>query len=81
MRSTTIVSLVVSWALISQSPAAYAAPIPSRVDSVGGKRCIGDGCKFTEPPDTTSQSEVQNLVDVLINALQTFQPPNSNTTV
>ncbi|KAF8483768.1 hypothetical protein DFH94DRAFT_324276 [Russula ochroleuca] len=84
MRSTTVVSLLVaSWALLSQSPAAYAAPAPSNVVSAAEKRqCQAGACKFATSPDTdtTSQSEVQGLVSVLINALETYQAQNTPST-
>ncbi|KAH9976057.1 hypothetical protein BJV77DRAFT_1074425 [Russula vinacea] len=70
MRSTTVVPLLVaSLALISQSPAARAATVPSQSD-FGKRGCVAVNCRIAEPPDTntttntTSQSDgVQNLVD------------------
>ncbi|KAI0269455.1 hypothetical protein BGY98DRAFT_1015344 [Russula aff. rugulosa BPL654] len=75
MRFTTLVSLVASLVLLSQSPATNAAPVPSQGGLVG-KRATDTGT------DTTSQSEVKKLVGVLINALQAYRvntPPDSNT--
>ncbi|KAI0000940.1 hypothetical protein BJV77DRAFT_971733 [Russula vinacea] len=47
MRSTTVISLLVaSWALLSQSPAAYAAPVPSNLVSAMEKRCSMGECKI-----------------------------------
>ncbi|KAI0000938.1 hypothetical protein BJV77DRAFT_250724 [Russula vinacea] len=81
MRYTTVVSLLVaSWAVLSQSPAAYAAPVPNNVVSAAGKRqCSMGECKIATTPDTdtTSQSGVQSLVNVLISALQTYQAQNA----
>ncbi|KAI0267927.1 hypothetical protein BGY98DRAFT_1021693 [Russula aff. rugulosa BPL654] len=84
MRYTTFVSLVASLVLLSQSPATNAAPVPSQGGLVGKRGCWLAGCRISEPTDTgtetTSQSEVQNLVGVLINALQGYQvntPPDS----
>ncbi|KAH9984902.1 hypothetical protein BJV77DRAFT_1035237, partial [Russula vinacea] len=86
MRSTTVVSFfIASWALASS---VFATPVPSPANSAGVKRfCVKYNCRIAEAPsntDAASQSGVQNLVDVLMNALQTYQaqdtPSSANTT-
>ncbi|KAF8504678.1 hypothetical protein F5888DRAFT_1657628 [Russula emetica] len=58
MRSTIIVSLVASCALLSQLPAACAAPLPSQVESVGERgwrrrQCSMGGCRITDVVSTS----------------------------
>jgi len=82
MRSTTVVSLLFAgWALLSQSPAAYAVPVPAQVNSaVERRQCNTFSCRIAEPTttDTTSQTDVQALVSVLISALKSYQAQNSS---
>jgi len=76
MRPSTLFSLLAtSLALLSQSPIAFAAPIPSPVDSVGVKRCVNTGCRIAEPSnaDATPQSTDLRLAAALISALQAYQ--------
>ncbi|KAH9984907.1 hypothetical protein BJV77DRAFT_1071772 [Russula vinacea] len=75
MRSITVVSFfIASWVLASP---VFATPVPSQANSAGVKRgCPFWGCKFAEAPSNTDaapQMDVQNLVDMLMNALQTYQ--------
>ncbi|KAH9995324.1 hypothetical protein BJV77DRAFT_961136 [Russula vinacea] len=86
MRSTTVVSFfIASWVLASP---VFAIPVPSQVNSAVVKRACKFGpCRVADAPsniDTASQSGVQNLVDILMNALQTYQaqttPSGANTT-
>jgi len=86
MRSSTVLSLLAaSLALLSQSPATYAAPVPSDTDSAGIKRqtCNMFGCRVTGPPSgtaSTPDSPVEKLVKVLIGALQQYQNSTSSAT-
>ncbi|KAI0297918.1 hypothetical protein BC826DRAFT_135063 [Russula brevipes] len=83
MRSTTLFSLLAtSLALLSQSPATCAAPVPSDVDSAGIKRqCSTMSCRATAPPSgTTPGSPVDELVKVLMGALQRFRNSTSSAT-
>jgi len=80
MRSTTVFSfLAASLALLTQSPAAYAAPVPYEVDPAGVKRrCYMGSCKFAEPsPETdtvsTPASATNLLVKMLIETLENYQ--------
>lgn len=91
MRFTTVLSLLFAcWALLSGSPATYAAPIPSGVKRGCDQfecRIAGAASGSSTNTNTTSQSSnVQTLVKLLMNALQTYQdqtgtPSNTTTTV
>jgi len=78
MRSTTVLSFfVTSLALLSQSSIAYAAPIPSPVDSAAAKRMCDLGyCRIATGSDTNtdtaSQSQTVQLAQVLFDALQQY---------
>jgi len=89
MHSATVLSFfAASLALLSQSPIAYAAPLPSPVDSAAAKRgCDFAYCRIATGSDintnTTSQSPTVQLAQVLLNALQQYlhgSSPSSNTT-
>ncbi|KAI0282855.1 hypothetical protein BGY98DRAFT_953928 [Russula aff. rugulosa BPL654] len=85
-----------SWALLSGSPAVYAAPVPFPVGSTSVKRyCTFYECREVETPsessidtstDVTPQlTDMQKLVSVLMSALQSYSneetPSNTTTTV
>ncbi|KAH9050971.1 hypothetical protein EDB83DRAFT_2522421 [Lactarius deliciosus] len=89
MRPTTVLSFLAgSMVVLSQSPAVYAAPVPSEVNSAGAKRyCRLTICRTTELPttatDDSSQSLVLKLVDSLIDTLTSLREDISptNTTI
>jgi len=89
MRFTTVLSLLFAgWALLSGSPAVFAAPIPIDVK----RGCDVSACRAAElgsgsgaSTTTTPQSSTNLLVKMLMDALQKYQtaqtPSNTTTTV
>ncbi|KAI9465271.1 hypothetical protein BJY52DRAFT_1246184, partial [Lactarius psammicola] len=86
MRPTTVLSfLVASMAVLSQSPAVYAAPIPTELDSAETKRgCTYIICRTAELPTTndSSQTPLLKLVTALIDTLTSIKTDmlSTNTT-
>ncbi|KAH9067632.1 hypothetical protein EDB87DRAFT_1818837 [Lactarius vividus] len=89
MRPTTVLSfLAASMAVLSQSPAVYAAPIPSEVNSAGTKRfCQMSSCRVTELPTTATDDNspssvlklVNSLIETLISLKEEFSSTNTTT--